>query len=336
MGMAVLSPGKIGRDLLSADELRRPRPHQEPHASEPALWRIGVPRRQVSSELQLSGALCAFAVIRPRSNVETGVDEPLELKDLRKTCVTYYDEHVHDVVVRDPRPLGRRDQLPALRLPDPVGISSDHDASVADRVLGTGQGLRRRVSMLPPAVCRCRIRSGDMTEAREHAKLPGLSPYFHLSALHLSWLLRSAVDPHFVGSSAVTGTKVEARQLGPVPAPREGRQSGSSDGLSTLVRVAIPGAAINPSVSRQTGLARPLLLALASLRPTPQPHTGPPLCLMSRLASRATPRATRGSIPRTAATKDRPSARCATLCLLNRGITASGTARGGRYSRTTR
>jgi hypothetical protein len=38
--------------------------------------------------------LCALAGIRPRTNVETGGDEPLELKDLRKTCATYYDEHL--------------------------------------------------------------------------------------------------------------------------------------------------------------------------------------------------------------------------------------------------
>jgi triacylglycerol esterase/lipase EstA (alpha/beta hydrolase family) len=30
----------------------------------------------------------------PRANVGTGQDEPWELKDLRKTCATYYDEHV--------------------------------------------------------------------------------------------------------------------------------------------------------------------------------------------------------------------------------------------------
>jgi hypothetical protein len=38
--------------------------------------------------------LCALAGIMPRANVETGQDEPWELKDLRKTCATYYDEHV--------------------------------------------------------------------------------------------------------------------------------------------------------------------------------------------------------------------------------------------------
>jgi hypothetical protein len=38
--------------------------------------------------------LCRLARLRPKSNVETGEDEPWELKDLRKTCATYYDEHV--------------------------------------------------------------------------------------------------------------------------------------------------------------------------------------------------------------------------------------------------
>ncbi len=39
-------------------------------------------------------ALWNLAGIRPKTNAETGDDEPWELKDLRKTCATYYDEHV--------------------------------------------------------------------------------------------------------------------------------------------------------------------------------------------------------------------------------------------------
>src|SRR5262249_33799933 len=35
--------------------------------------------------------LCALAGIRPRTNVETGVEEPWELKDLRKTSGTHHD-----------------------------------------------------------------------------------------------------------------------------------------------------------------------------------------------------------------------------------------------------
>jgi integrase len=38
--------------------------------------------------------LCALASIRPKRDVETGREEPWELKDLRKTCATYYDEHL--------------------------------------------------------------------------------------------------------------------------------------------------------------------------------------------------------------------------------------------------
>lgn len=38
--------------------------------------------------------LCAFAEIKPKKNAETAEDEAWLLKDLRKTCVTYYDEHV--------------------------------------------------------------------------------------------------------------------------------------------------------------------------------------------------------------------------------------------------
>jgi len=38
--------------------------------------------------------LCQLAGIKPKTNTETGADEPWELKDLRKTAATYYDEHV--------------------------------------------------------------------------------------------------------------------------------------------------------------------------------------------------------------------------------------------------
>lgn len=38
--------------------------------------------------------LCTLARINPKTNLETGKEEPWVLKDLRKTCATYYDEHV--------------------------------------------------------------------------------------------------------------------------------------------------------------------------------------------------------------------------------------------------
>ena len=38
--------------------------------------------------------LCNLAGVRPKRNVESGTEEAWLLKDLRKTCATYYDEHV--------------------------------------------------------------------------------------------------------------------------------------------------------------------------------------------------------------------------------------------------
>jgi integrase len=39
-------------------------------------------------------ALYGLASVKPRLNVETGKEERWELKDLRKTCATYSDDHV--------------------------------------------------------------------------------------------------------------------------------------------------------------------------------------------------------------------------------------------------
>ena len=38
--------------------------------------------------------LCDLAGVKPKQDVETGADKPWVLKDLRKTCATYYDEHM--------------------------------------------------------------------------------------------------------------------------------------------------------------------------------------------------------------------------------------------------
>jgi hypothetical protein len=37
--------------------------------------------------------------IMPRLDIDTGEEEPSELKDLRKDCATYHDEHVLEVSV---------------------------------------------------------------------------------------------------------------------------------------------------------------------------------------------------------------------------------------------
>ena len=38
--------------------------------------------------------LCDLAGIKPKTDIETGEEKPWLLKDLRKTCATYYDQHV--------------------------------------------------------------------------------------------------------------------------------------------------------------------------------------------------------------------------------------------------
>ena len=105
--------------------------------------------------------LCELAGLPQRTNVETGKPEPWELKDLCKTCATYYDEHVPEVLGRDPRPLRRWDHVPALPPPRPVGVQGDHDTPAAERLLGTRPGLRRRVPVLPETLHR-----RNMTRAR--------------------------------------------------------------------------------------------------------------------------------------------------------------------------
>mgnify|MGYP002623020945 CR=1 FL=1 len=38
--------------------------------------------------------LCRLAGVKPKQDIETGEDKPWVLKDLRKTCATYYDAHM--------------------------------------------------------------------------------------------------------------------------------------------------------------------------------------------------------------------------------------------------
>jgi hypothetical protein len=54
---------------------------------------VGVDRDFMNRPNARFGELCDLAGIRPRINVDTGGDAPWLLKDLRKTCATYCDEH---------------------------------------------------------------------------------------------------------------------------------------------------------------------------------------------------------------------------------------------------
>jgi hypothetical protein len=38
--------------------------------------------------------LCKIAVLKPKHDIETGKDVAWQLKDLRKTCATHYDQHM--------------------------------------------------------------------------------------------------------------------------------------------------------------------------------------------------------------------------------------------------
>jgi integrase len=40
--------------------------------------------------------LCKLAALKPKQDIETGQEKAWGLKDLRKTCATYYDEHMHE------------------------------------------------------------------------------------------------------------------------------------------------------------------------------------------------------------------------------------------------
>jgi hypothetical protein len=91
--MAILSPGENGQDVLPADESRRSCAHQEHYAGQPASRYSRLPGGGSRPNIRFQ-ELCDLANIKPRTNVETGEEEPWELKDLRKTCATYYDEHV--------------------------------------------------------------------------------------------------------------------------------------------------------------------------------------------------------------------------------------------------
>jgi hypothetical protein len=102
-------------------------------------------------------ALCGLAGIKPRLDIETGEEEPWELKDLRKTCATFYDEHVPRVVGGDSGPFGRRDYVSPICPPRTACLPGDHDAAAAECVLSDPACWGQRVRALPEAVRRRRL-----------------------------------------------------------------------------------------------------------------------------------------------------------------------------------
>ena len=108
--------------------------------------------------------LCELAGIEPRADVETGRPEPWELKDLRKTCATYYDAHVPESSVEI---LGHSvGEITYRRYAHrgPARVQGDHDPAAADGVRGTSSGVRRGVPVLPTAIRRRGLKAGEVSE----------------------------------------------------------------------------------------------------------------------------------------------------------------------------
>ena len=78
----------------------------------------------------------------PRINADTGADEPWLLNDLRKTCATYYDEHVPEssieILGQSVGGITYRDYA----APCSTGLSGNRDDSATDSVLGIDQRIR--------------------------------------------------------------------------------------------------------------------------------------------------------------------------------------------------
>ena len=108
----------------------------------------------------LRGLLLAAAILsQGRRTVanEAGPEEHWELKDLRKTCATSYDEHVPEssVEILGHSVGGITYRHYAHR--GAAGLQGDHDPPAADRVPGSGEGERWRMPVLPEAVRRRRL-----------------------------------------------------------------------------------------------------------------------------------------------------------------------------------
>jgi hypothetical protein len=112
--------------------------------------------------------LCDLAEIKPKLDAETGKATHWLLKDLRKTCATYYDEHL-GIVNRNPRSLRGWRNLSPLRAPRSAGIQGDHDDPTTVRVWRTCERIRWRVSVLSDALRGRFVNEVDVTWARKQA-----------------------------------------------------------------------------------------------------------------------------------------------------------------------
>ena len=98
--------------------------------------------------------LCSLAGIEPKMSIEAGEEQRWVLKDLRKTCATYYDEHVPESSVETSWPFRGRRHLPSLCPSRSAGVQGDHDNSATFRFFGIGQRIRRRMPLLQKTLYR--------------------------------------------------------------------------------------------------------------------------------------------------------------------------------------
>ncbi len=158
MGMAVLSPREDRQGVLPADESCRSCASQEHPAEATSIRKPPYSWAGEHARTPASRNCARWPASRPRANVETGMEEPWELKDLRKTCATYYDQHLpessieilgHSVGGITYRHYAHRPSLAfkaIMTIPQPTAFSA------ADP-----RPRRREVPVLPTTICRRRI-----------------------------------------------------------------------------------------------------------------------------------------------------------------------------------
>lgn len=78
--------------------------------------------------------------IKSKTNVETGEDESWELKDLRKMCATYYDEHALESSIETSAIRSVESPIDTA-LSRSLGFQGNHDAFATDSVRNARQRL---------------------------------------------------------------------------------------------------------------------------------------------------------------------------------------------------
>ncbi len=103
--------------------------------------------------------LCGLAGIEAKTSVETEEKQPWVLRDLRKTCATYYDEHIPEssVEILGHSAGGVTYRHYAHRASRSAGIQGHNDPAPAVSLFGARQRFRRYLSVLSETIRGCFI-----------------------------------------------------------------------------------------------------------------------------------------------------------------------------------